>query len=131
MLSDITPLPTLFWEAEQGQITAPFTVIDGVVSQNILTINPADGGRAIYQFTIQEPGNYIVKATVNASDASSNSFFVGIDTEPDTSMIWDIPLTDGFEERTVSWREETASDDISFATKVSNLIIGEHTLIIR
>ncbi len=94
-------LPGLSWEAEQGEITAPFSAINGVVSQNILTGNPADGGRALYRFTIQDGGDYAVRAVVNAADEGRNSFFVGMDTEPDASMIWDVPLTNGFEERTV------------------------------
>jgi hypothetical protein len=125
------PLPGLAWEAEQGQIFPPFTTGNGSISQDVLTINPVDGGRALYRFSIQETGEYIVKATVNAADASSNSFFVGMDTEPDTSMIWDVPITVGFEERTVSWRGGISPDGSGSTNKVFNLVPGEHSLIIR
>jgi hypothetical protein len=126
-----TPLPGLSWEAEQGEITAPFAAMDGVVSQNTLTDNPSDGGRALYRFSIQDAGDYMVKAIINAADASSNSFFVGMDTEPDTSMIWDIVLTNGFEERAVSWREGAAPDGNASTPKVFSLTPGEHTLIFQ
>jgi len=105
--------------------------MDGIVSQNILTDNSANGGRALYRFTIQDAGEYIVKAMVNAADASSNSFFVGMDSEPNTAMIWDIVLTNGFEERIVSWREGAGPDGNASTTKVFYLTSGEHTLIFR
>ena len=124
-------LQGLSWEAEQGEITAPFIAINGIVSQNILTSNPADGGRALYRFTIQDEGNYLVKAIVSAADMGRNSFFVGMDGEPDTSMIWDIIVTDGFEERVVTWREGTAPEENTSTPKVFYLPPGEHTLIIR
>jgi hypothetical protein len=79
----------------------------------------------VYRFTIQEAGDYIVKAIVNAADSGRNSFFVGMDAEPDTLMTWDILLTTGFEERFVTWR------DGAVPFKVFNLASGEHTLIIR
>ena len=127
----VSTLSGLSWEAEQGQNSAPFSEVNGVVSQYVLTTNPADGGRAMYQFTIQDAGDYIVKAIVNAADAGSNSFFVGIDSEPNTSMIWDVILTNGFEERIVSWREDIAPDGSASPPKVFSLTPGEHTLIIR
>ncbi len=126
-----SPLPGLNWEAEHGEITAPFAVLNGIVSQNVLTSNPADGGRALYRFTILEAGNYNIKAVVNAADANSNSFFVNMDTEPDISMIWDVPMTNGFEERFVSWREDIGPNGIASNAKVFSLSSGEHTLIIR
>ena len=125
------PLPGLSWEAENGEITAPFFATNGIVSQNILTTNPADGGRVLFHFEVQDAGDYIIKAIVSATDAGSNSFFVGMDTEPDTSMIWDIPLTTGFEERTVSWRERAAPDGNTSTPKVFSITLGEHNLIVR
>jgi len=128
---ELSPLPGLTWEAEQGEITTPFAVENGVVSQNTFTDKPADGGRALYRFSIQDAGDYTVKAIVNAADAGSNSFFVGMDNDPDASMIWDVTLTDGLEERTVSWREGVSPDDNASTAKIFNLTTGEHILIIR
>ena len=115
-------LPGLSWEAEQGQITAPFAAENGTVSQKVSTLDPADGGQALYRFIVQDAGDYIVKAVVSAPDDGSNSFFVGMDTEPTTAMIWDIPLTKAFEEQEVTWRGKTG--DVVF-----NLSAGNHTLI--
>jgi len=123
-------LPGLLWEAEQGEISSPFVVENGIVSQNILSTNPEEGGRAFYRFSIQEAGDYIVRALVNVPDSGKNSFFVGMDTEPDTSMIWDVPLTNSFEERIVSWRGGVSPDGTTSNT-VFNLTSGEHSLIIR
>ena len=126
-----SPLQGLSWEAEQGEITPPFAVVNGVVLQNTLTQNPADGGRALYRFSIQEAGEYKIKAIVKAADASSNSIFVGMDSEPDTSMIWDVPLTNGFEEREVFWRDGISPDGSASAAKLFTLVPGEHILIFR
>ena len=126
-----SPLPGLAWEAEQGEITPPFTVENGIVSQNTASDIPSVNGRALYRFTIQDAGDYMVKAIVNAPDSGKNSFFVGMDSEPDTNMIWDIILTNGFEERTVSWREAAGPDGNAATPKVFSLTPGDHTLIIR
>jgi hypothetical protein len=118
-------LPGLSWEAEDGEILSPFTVDDGSVYQVESVGNPESGGRAEYRFIIQEAGDYIVKATVNAADLGRNSFFVGMDGEPEQSMIWDVPVTNGYEEHRVFWRD----DDAEY--RVFSLSAGEHTLIIR
>jgi hypothetical protein len=128
-----TPLPGLSWEAEDGQVSAPFTVSGGYVFQP--TSNYGDvgsGGRASYRFDLNEPGEYVVKAVVDALDDSSNSFYVNIDAEPqDPAMIWDIKLTNGFEARTISWRGSGDQDANEFDPKVFALPAGEHELIIR
>ena len=46
-------------------------------------------------------------------------------------MIWDITLTNGFEEREVSWRDGAAPESNASNTKVFNLAVGDHTLVIR
>jgi len=89
-------------------------------------------GRAAYTFTISTTGDYLVSAPVNAPDESANSFFVNIDAEPtDPEMTWDIPLTSGLTERTVSWRGNGTFDNAQFTPKVFNLSAGTHTLIVR
>jgi len=125
-------LPGLSWEAEDGTISAPFTVADGYVSQSIWVDDPSSGGRASYWFIITTPGNYVVKAVVDAPNDGSDSFFVNVDSEPvGPAMIWDIDLTSGFEERSVSWRGSDTYDAGDFAFKVFSLSAGEHELIIR
>ena len=97
---------------------------DWTVSQPITTVDPAQGGRALYTFSVTTPGDYVLSAVVNCPDESSNSFFVNIDAEPSSAMIWDIPVTSGFENRTATWRPETTPN-------VWTLSAGSHQLIIR
>jgi hypothetical protein len=100
--------------------------------QSIETKDPSHGGSAVYRFNIVTAGVYVVSAVVDAEDAGSNSVFVNIDGEPmDPAMIWDIPPTNGFEERTVSWRGNGTFDTPQFAPKAFALSAGEHELIIR
>jgi hypothetical protein len=129
-----TPAPTggLSWEAESGDLRAPFVVTNGYIAQSIETSDPSQGGRAAYRFSITTPGNYVIKAVVNAADLGSNSVFVNIDAEPtNPTMIWDVPVTKGFQERTVSWRGNGSATADQFVPKVFTLSAGQHTLIIR
>ncbi|MFC1727437.1 glycosyl hydrolase family 28-related protein [Patescibacteria group bacterium] len=129
------PLPGLSWEAEGGNISSPFLIDGGLVYQTTEASSPTDSansGRAVYDFSLNQPGNYLVKAVVNADSTNSNSFWINIDTEPtDPTMIWDIDLTSGLEERTVSWRGSGTFDNNEFDPKVFSLTAGQHTLIIR
>jgi len=45
-------------------------------------------------------------------------------------MIWDIPVTNGFEGQVVSWRGNGTLDANEFAPKVFNLTSGVHQLFI-
>lgn len=127
------PSSTLSWEAEDGVITAPFSVSDGYIYHTTQATDPLAGGKASYTFNIDTPGEYIIKTIVNAETTSRDSFFVNIDDEPTSpDMIWDImPLTNGFEERTVSWRGSGTFDNNEFVPKRFTLSAGNHELIIR
>jgi hypothetical protein len=46
-------------------------------------------------------------------------------------MIWDIPLTSGLAERTVSWRGGGSPESSEFVPKIFTLAAGAHTLIVR
>lgn len=118
---------TLTFEAEAGAVSAPFVLQSGYIMQNSLT-SVTGGGRASYVFSVPQPGDYIVTAVVNAPDEGANSIFVNIDAEPaDPVMIWDVPVTSGFEPRTVSWRGSNGLQ----SPKVFSLTAGSHTLIVR
>jgi hypothetical protein len=65
-----------------------------------------------------------MSAMVNCPDEGSNSFFINIDAEPSTAMVWHIPVTSGLESRTVTWSPDTEP-------KVWTLNAGLHQLIIR
>src|SRR5204863_230150 len=126
-------MPALSFEAEAGQISPPFAVSAGTVSQSTYTTNPSVGGAARYRFNIPQSGEYTVRAAVSAPNTSSDSFFINIDAEPtDPVMIWDIiPSTVGVQERTVSWRGSGTFDMPEFTPKRFFLISGEHMLMIR
>jgi hypothetical protein len=122
------PAPgALIFEAESGLLSTPFVVQNSYVVQNTLTA-ATNGGRAAYVFTVTNAGNYIITGTVNAPDGGANSCYVNIDAEPaDPTMIWDIPVTSGFESRIVSWRGNGTLE----SPKVFYLTTGSHTMIVR
>ena len=117
-------------EAETGLITPPFIVTNGYVFQAVATNLPASG-RAQYDFTISQPGGYVILATVSSPDHAS-SLAVNLDSEPTApTMIWDIPASQEFTNRTVTWRGEGTSTNALLRRKVFNLTPGTHQIIIR
>ena len=89
-------------------------------------------GRASYTFSVNSAGNYVIQVDINAPGDASNSLYVNIDGEPtDPTMIWDIPPTSGFEQRTANWRGSGTFDADEFVPKVFSLSAGSHQLIVR
>ena len=120
-----TPTGDISFPATSGIITSPFVINgDSTISQPVETLVPAQGGRALYTFNVTTPGDYVMSAMVNCPDGGSNSFFVNIDAEPSTAMVWHIPVTQGLESRTVTWPPGTEP-------KVWTLNAGVHQLIVR
>ena len=121
--------------ATSGTITAPFVVTSGLagtsyISQSVAT-GVTNGGKAVYTFTITNAGSYVVQVLVNAGGSAANSCYVNIDAQPqDPGMIWDIPVTTGFEQRLVSWRGNGTSDNAQFVPQIFNLTVGTHQLIV-
>lgn len=76
--------------------------------------------------------------TINAdtieigSNTAADSLYINVDAPPqDPEMTWDIiPLTQGFQERTVSWRGSRAFDNNEFNPKYFQISSGSHTLFI-
>src|SRR5205814_1817948 len=92
------------FQLDIGGLTPPFIKNGSYISQTVVT-GARDGGRIVYNFMVTNTGNYILSAVVNAPDETANSFYVNIDAEPtDPAMIWDIPITSGFESQLISWR---------------------------
>jgi hypothetical protein len=121
----------LTFQATSGLISSPFTSTTGVLSQPSET-DLTGAGRASYTFSVSDADNYVVEAVVDAPDTASNSFYVNIDSEPtDPAMIWDIPATSGFEQRTVSWRGGGTFENNELVPKVFNLSAGSHQLLVR
>jgi hypothetical protein len=89
------------------------------------------GGTAVYNFTLTNAGNYAILALVNAPTENANSFYVNIDAQPQNpTMIWDImPITSGFEQRTLSWRGSGSENNDQIVPKIFNLSAGPHQII--
>ena len=121
----------LVFQADSGVVTSPFVVTGGYISQPSQT-SVTTGGRAAYTFTVTNAGNYVIQALVNAPGDAANSFFVNMDAEPqDPAMVWQIPVTAGFENRIVNWQGGGTYDNPQYVPKVFNLTLGSHQLIIR
>jgi len=116
--------------ATAAKVSAPLVLKDGAISQPQQT-ELADGGKAVFDFTLAKAGIYELYAVVNAAAEDSNSFYLNIDAAPeDPLMVWDIDVTTGFEERVVSWRGKGDADSDEFKPKRFNLSAGAHKLFI-
>jgi hypothetical protein len=125
-----TRKPVLTFPVTAAVVSAPFVLTNGYISQPE-QLDIADSGKAVYNFTITNSGNYMVEALVNATGEDANSFYVNVDGQPeDPAMVWDIEVTSGFEARTVSWRGDGPADNDQFAPKPFKLTAGAHKLII-
>lgn len=119
------------WEAEEGDVVFPFESESGGIVQFLELLDPALAGRSVYPFKLEEAGEYVVVAIVDAPSEGENSLFISINSEPeDLSMVWDIEPTQGYEERLASWRGSGSFDNNEFSPKVFRLDTGEHELLI-
>jgi hypothetical protein len=100
--------------------------MDNTISQTIETLNPLNGGRAVYAFTITNPGPYVVAIKVKAPNGGANSAFANIDGEPNSTMVWDTPVSSGFQTRKITWR---ATGGVT--PKAWSLSAGVHRLVLR
>jgi hypothetical protein len=124
----------LTWEAEAGVIDSPFYINTTYIVQDINNEKrPTAGGKAVYFFNIAQAGNYIVNMLLNAPDDATNSIYLNIDAEPsDPDMIFDIfTFTNGFEQRTASWRGGGTDVSNEFVPIEFPLTVGIHKMIIR
>jgi hypothetical protein len=123
--------PGQFLPASAAVLTAPLVFTNGYIFLPGDQAELAEGGKAVFNFTVTNAGNYVVETLVNADDESTNSFFVNIDAQPvDPDMIWDIQLTTGFEKRLVNWRGNGDSSTDEFTPKIFKLEPGAHTVVI-
>lgn len=112
-------------EAESGTVNAPFSVNNGLISQSIDSqSNPLNGGKLTIPFNAPVTGDYIIKGFVSAAATTNDSFFINVDQEPTSAMIWDLTATNGIQQKTVFWRD-------GVNPKVFNLTGGTHSIIIR
>jgi hypothetical protein len=136
-LPTITTNTGLIFTAASGNLNNLLTstaIINGVSStyvyQPLQSIGDISGGTAVYNFTIATAGNYEVQALVDAPSTDANSFYVNIDSQPQSSsMIWDImPVTSGFEQRIVSWRGNGSENNDQIVPQVFSLSAGSHSI---
>jgi hypothetical protein len=125
---------SLTFAAQSGLVTAPFIIGTNGTTIYFYQLSETDGinsnGVAIYNFTITNAGNYEVQALVNAPNTGANSLYINIDSVPqDPTMVWDVALTSGFEERLVSWRGNGSTTANQFVPWIFNLATGSHQLI--
>ena len=118
-----------------GLLTAS-TTINGVPTsyfyQPLPSLGSTSSGTATYNVTITNAGDYEIQALVYAPNTSANSFLVNIDGQPQSpTMVWDImPVTSGFEQRIVSWRGATGSENKdAIVPCVFSLSAGQHQII--
>jgi hypothetical protein len=109
--------------AGAGTISSPFVLTNGYVFQPIST-GVANGGRAVYSFSVTNSGQYVILAVAEAPSQDANSLFVNIDSEPkDPEMIWEIPIATGFKTNLVSTSLGKP--------RYFDLTIGNHHIIVR
>ncbi len=117
--------------ASAATVTAPLVFTNYCILFEGGMADVADGGKAVFRFSITNAGDYQIEGVANAADDSSNSFFVNVDAQPtDPDMIWDIDVTTGFEKRLVNWRGDGDASNGQFVPKTFKLSAGEHTLIL-
>ncbi len=134
-LTDSEPPPSqcegLIKEAEDGDLRGDFVVGSDAQASGGEFVHVPDGSgstgspnaarSAAYCFTVQQPGEYRVKATTSAADGTSDSFFVRVDGDPTDAYLWDLRRSAGFTDDFVSNR---GGDDPVTLT----LAAGEHTV---
>jgi len=121
----------LSFPVSAGVITAPFVLTNGYLYQPDTRAELGEGGKAVYDVTIPNAGEYVIHAVVDAPAEDSNSFFLNFDKPPeDPLMIWDVDVTNGFEERVVSWRGDGADGSDQFVPQKFKLSAGKHQLLI-
>jgi hypothetical protein len=133
----VNPPPALSttFQATSGTITAPFVITSGLAGTNYILqsveTTVTNGGQAVYSFMITNAGSYVVQVLVNAPNDAANSLYLNIDAQPqDPTMIWDIPVTTGFEQKLVSWRGNGTPDNDQFVPQTFNLAVGTHQIIV-
>jgi hypothetical protein len=112
-------------------LTPPMISTDGYIYQPNQT-ELANSGRAIFNFSVTNNGDYLVMCIVDAPSDSANSLFVNIDSEPqDPSMVWHISPTTGFNQRYASWQGAGTWDKPQYRGVRFTLNAGSHQLIFR
>jgi len=117
--------------ADAAVLSGPFKLTNGYLAQ-ALTTSVANGGRAVFAFTVTNAGSYVIRATVNARSAQPHSFGINVDAEPkEPEMIWDVAPTSGFEPHLVTWRGHGTTPTAQLRPQAFTFRPGPHQLIVR
>jgi hypothetical protein len=110
--------------------TDPFLIAsDGSIYQHPQAASLTASAKMTYTFSVSDPGDYVIVGSVNASSQANNSLYINVDADPDSTMVWYIAPTAGFEERFASWGgSDTGSGTIP---KTFTLAAGQHTIVVR
>lgn len=119
------------FDASNTVVTAPMTLIDGVLQQIERTELPKSG-TAVITINVPLAGEYILRGLVDAPAADADSFYLDFDQPPtDPTAIWDIPAwVGGFAWRAVTRRGNGNTDVPEFEPMVFSLSAGQHRLFI-
>lgn len=120
----------LAFAASNAVVSAPLVLTNDFLHLAAEQAEIAGGGKAVFNFTITNAGDYVIEALVNAPAEDANSFFLNVDAMPEDAGIWDIDVTSGFEKRVVSWRGSGTDSSDEFAPKRFKLTPGAHKLIV-
>lgn len=116
-------------QVSAATITAPMVLTNGH-TEIVEGVESVGSGKAIFNFSVTNAGTYVITAMINAPGEDQNSFFLNVDAVPDDTMIWDMEPTDGFQERTVSWRGNGDANNDEISPKKFTLSAGAHKLYI-
>ena len=122
--------PGQLFLASAATLTAPLVLTNDYFFLDSDQAEVTNGGKAVFNFSITNAGDYVIETMANAPDESSNSFFLNIDALPSDEMIWDLEVTSGFEKRVVDWRGTGDSSNDEFSPKIFKLESGDHKIII-
>ena len=126
---------SLTFQAGSGIITGPIVSTNGYIYETLDVSNGSitNGGEVLYNFVVTNAGNYVIEALVNAPNMGEKSFWVNINTNTPSNitvlpqnptMITDIPLTSGFEERILSWRGNGTASNDAIVPAIFSLSLG-------
>lgn len=125
---------SVLFEAEKGYLWGSFGTENGSLRQLFDVDKPWNGFLATYRFNISQGGTYMIRTRVSAPSTERNSFFVNMGQEPigsSDAMVWDIPVTSGFEERIMTWRGSGSETNNQVNPLTFDLSPGTHNFYIR
>lgn len=121
---------TLSWNADTGTLVSPIVDSGSYISQPDFT-SFGSNGKAVYAFTISTAGFYKIATNVSAADTESNSFYIGINQDPEFNVdIWDVDVTSGIEAHDISRRGSGTEESQETDPMIWELDAGVHFLVV-